>query len=89
MELTQGTNVEILIDVVRIEGFEPRNASTFKVAMEGALARLLAESGVPAALVAGGSRSTVTLDGLRWDGRGGDDGLAAALAQELYRGFER
>ena len=89
MEVTRDLSVEIAIEQVLVEGFGPRSGFALKLALERELARLVRERGVPAAWTRESSRATVDVPALRWDGRGGEAGLAAAVAHELYAELDR
>ena len=89
MALTRAVTLELTIGLVSIEGCGPRNAFRLKLSLERELSRLLGERGLPAGWASGSAPPVVRTDGFRWDGRGGDEGLAAALARHLYEGFER
>jgi hypothetical protein len=87
MDLMPPTIVDISIEQVTIEGLGPADRRSMRRALERDLARLVEERGLPDSWIASGARSQVTAR-MDWDGRGGTDGLSAALAEQIYQGFE-
>lgn len=83
MDLTGTTVVDISIEHVSIEGFGVIDSAAMRMALERHLARLVEERGLPGTWQQPGSRADVRTS-LDWDGRGGADGLSAALAERIY-----
>ena len=87
MDLTEVTTiVDVSIDEVTVEGLADVDRLAMRAALEDHLARLIQERGLPPAWRTPGTRAEVSAE-LDWDGRGGTDGLTAALADRIYRGF--
>ncbi len=89
MALKRAVSVELAIEQVTVEGFGQRNGFALKLALQRELGRLVRERGVPTGWERASARPAVEIPELHWDGRGGETGLAAALAHKLYEAFDR
>ncbi len=81
------TTVDITIEPLSIEGFAPRDGIALRLALQQNLGRLIQEHGPPGGWATDTARTEVTATGPNWDGRGGDAGLGAALARQIYDAF--
>lgn len=79
--------VDITIEHLSIEGFGRRDGGAVSLALQHNLVRLIQEHGPPRGWTTDTAREEVVAAGLNWDGRGGDEGLAAALARQIYDAF--
>lgn len=86
MDLTPPTIIDISIEQVTFEGFGYVDQRSMHRALESNLARLVQERGIPDSWAASGDRSEISAS-LSWDGRGGTQGLSAALAEQIYQGL--
>jgi hypothetical protein len=86
MDVTPPTVVEISIEHLTIEGFGAMDSFAVRLALQRDLARLVEERGLPVPWTTPGTHADISAS-LDWDGRGGADGLSAALAERLYDGF--
>jgi hypothetical protein len=89
MAMKRSVSVELAIEQVTVEGVGPQNGFALKLALQRELARLVRERGVPQGWDHERSGQVIDIPSLQWDGRGGETGLAAALAGELYKEFDR
>ena len=80
------TIVDISIAEVIVEGLGDVDRLALRESLERHLARLVEERGLPASWRTSGVRADVSTT-LEWDGRGGTEGLTAALADRIYRGL--
>lgn len=85
--MSNPVSVDITIEHLSIEGFGRRDGLAVRLALQRNLVRLIQEHGLPRGWATDTARDDVAATGLSWDGRGGDDGLAAALARQLYEAF--
>jgi hypothetical protein len=78
------TDVSLRIDRLVVETEQPVDAFAFRQALTEVLREVVQERGVPD----GWSQDTATpaavIEGLSWDGTGGERGLAYAVADRLY-----
>lgn len=81
MDVTGPDRVELTIDTLTVEGLGPRDEVALAAAVERHLTGLLREQGPPPRWAADPADVVVELD---WDGRGGDDALAATLARRIF-----
>lgn len=84
MDMTPPTIIDISIEQVTFEGFGSVDQRSMHRALESNLARLVQERGIPESWAASSARSEITAS-LSWDGRGGTQGLSAALAEQIYQ----
>jgi hypothetical protein len=86
MDLTGQPAVELTVDHVTVDGLGRRDQAALRSAIERHLRSLVRDRGLPVG--SPGDRSDVVID-LPWDGRGGDDALARALAVHIHRALSR
>jgi len=87
MDLSRQVRIDISIDRVSIEGFGRHDEFALSLALQRNLSRLVTERGLPGGWSTDVTRADVRSAPLTWDGRGGDEGLAAALARQIYATF--
>lgn len=81
-------DIELHIEELVLEGFAPHERHAVAAAVEGTLARLLAERGAPALLARGGE--VARLDGGSFDAapRAKADSAGEQIAQSIYGGLD-
>lgn len=82
-------NIELHIEELLLQGFEPCHRYRIGQVMEGGLARLLAEDGVPASLAGGGR--VARLDGGAFEVVAGaaPEAIGVQVARAVYGGVKR
>jgi hypothetical protein len=79
-------DVTVRIDRLVVETQHPVDAFALQRALGEALREVLVERGVPEAWSADIRTPVAVLDGLAWNGLGGEPELGRALAERLYDG---
>jgi hypothetical protein len=88
MDLTTPPVVEVAIGELILTGLDRHDGAQLRSGVERHLTRLLREQGLPAGTTSVASdRRRVAVD-LDWDGGGGPDGLARALARRIYEAMD-
>jgi len=76
--------INVRIDRLVLETDHPVDAFALRRALGEAVCAVLVERGVPEAWHADVRTPVAVIDGLGWDGQGGEPGLARAVASQLY-----
>jgi len=88
VDATTGETLELEIDRLELEGFEPEEPERVRSALEAELARLISERGLPARL---SSRTEAAFDGgaLTANDLGSPERLGQAIARHIYAELAR
>jgi len=78
--------VDVTIDLLSVEGLGAPDPAVLQAAVERHITALVSRDGAPWATNRARADLVVELD---WDGRGGGDGLARALAHGIHRALRR
>lgn len=81
--------IEVEIEQLVLEGFDPRDSSRIRAALERELGRLLAEGGVPGAWRAGGSVARVDAGSFEVAPGGSAETVGTKIAARLHGGLNR
>jgi hypothetical protein len=84
--VAQPAEIEVRIDRLVVETEHPFDGFALRLRLADAVRAVLAERGLPAAWDRDRGTPVSVIDDLGWDGRGGEAGLAHALAVGLYDG---
>jgi hypothetical protein len=76
--------VVVRIDKLVVETEQPVDASALRQALAAAVQEVIADRGWPQECLRDTWTPMSVIDGFAWDGRGGESGLAQALAAGLY-----
>jgi hypothetical protein len=82
--MTAWRDVTVRIDRLVVETGHSVDTFALQRALGEAIREVLVERGVPDAWAADICTPVAVVDGFAWDGRGGEPGLARALADRLY-----
>jgi hypothetical protein len=84
--MTAPGRITVRIDRLVLQTDHPVDAFALRRALGEAVCAVLVERGVPEAWHADVRRPVAVIDGLAWDGQGGEPALARAVASKLYEG---
>lgn len=81
--------IEVEIEQLVLEGFDPRDRARIGAALERELGRLLGEGGVPGAWGAGGSVAHLDAGSFEMTPGGSAESVGASIAAALHGGVSR
>jgi hypothetical protein len=84
--VTIPSEITVQIDRLVVETDHPVDGFALQRALGDAIRDVVTERGLPSCWQSDGSVPLAVVDGLAWDGQGGEPGLARALAVRLYEG---
>jgi len=81
--------IEVRIGELALEGFSPADALSIGAALQGELARMVREGGLPASLAGGAEREAIDAGSFRRSPQATPAALGSAVAGAVYAGLGR